>query len=215
MSWISANASTIMERFVDHLVLSLPPILLAFLLALPLARLAVRFRPLRTPITLGSALLYAIPSLPLFIIMPLITGIELRSATNVIIALTLYGLALMVPVAADAFTAVDRDVLQSATAQGFAPMHRFLAVELPLAGPALVAGLRVVAVSTVSLATVGAVLGVPSLGSLFTQGFERNIMPSIVAGIVITALLAVLLDQLIVLIGRVLMPWTRGAGVRA
>lgn len=215
MNWILANTSTLAARLVDHLVLSVPPILLSFLIAVPIARFAVRSRRLRTPITLGSALFYALPSLPLFIVLPLITGIPLRSQVNVIIALTLYGLALLIPVAADAFSAVDRDTIRSATAQGYAPLHRIVAVELPLAGPALLAGVRVVTVSTVSLATVGAVLGVPSLGSLFTDGFQRALMPSILAGIVLTALLALVLDQLLVLIGRIAMPWQKKAGVRA
>ena len=80
---------------------------------------------------------------------------------------------------------------------------------LPLAGPAILAGLRVVTVSTVSLTTVGAVLGVPSLGWLFTNGFQRGLTAEILTGLVVTVLLAVVLDGLVVLAGRVLMPWTR------
>ena len=87
--------------------------------------------------------------------------------------------------------------------------RRFLTVELPLAGPAILAGLRVVTVSTVSLTTVGAVLGVPSLGWLFTNGFQRGLTAEILTGLVVTVLLAVVLDGLVVLAGRVLMPWTR------
>ena len=92
---------------------------------------------------------------------------------------------------------------------GYGGLRRFVTVELPLAGPTLLAGLRVVAVSTVSLVTVGAVLGVESLGSLFTDGFQRGILVEILTGIVLTAALALLLDGLLVLVGRLLMPWTR------
>ena len=134
----------------------------------------------------------------------------MRSPLNIAVALSLYGLALMVPTASDAFRSVSRDVLGSATAQGYAPAARFLRVELPLAGPVLLAGVRVVAVSTISLVTVGGVLGVPSLGMLFVDGVRRGIVEEIAAGIVATAALALLTDALLVLLGRVLMPWHRG-----
>ena len=101
------------------------------------------------------------------------------------------------------------DVRQSATAVGYSTVGRFWGVELPLAGPVLLSGVRVVIVSTVSLATVGAVIGVPSLGSLFTDGFQRGIQAEIFTGIVATILLALALDWASVLIGRLLMPWSR------
>src|SRR5699024_10666837 len=134
-----------------HLARALPPILIAFLLSLPLAKLANSRGWLRTSVTTGSSLMYAIPSLPLFVLLPGLIGAGVRSPANIIIALSLYGLALMVPTASDAFRSVSRDVLGSATAQGFAPRARFLQVELPLAGPVLLGGVRVVAVSTISL----------------------------------------------------------------
>ena len=100
----------------------------------------------------------------------------------------------------------------SATALGYGGLRRFLTVELPLAGPALLAGLRVVAVSTVSLVTVSALLGVGSLGSLFTDGFQRGILAEVITGIGATAVLALLLDAALMALGAVLMPWTRAAG---
>ena len=174
-----------------------------------IAKLADRAGWLRSTVGAASGLLYAIPSLPLFIVLPILLGTGLRSPFNIAVALTLYGLALMVPGAITAFRSVDPMVLGSATAQGFAPLSRFFRVELPLAGPALVATLRVVSVSTISLVTVGGVLGVPSLGSLFTDGFQRGIQAEILAGIVLTTVLALAVDALLVLIGKVLMPWTR------
>ncbi len=128
-----------------------------------------------------------------------------------IVALTLYGLALMVRAAADALDAVPADAVFSATALGYSPARRFLQVELPLAGPALLAGLRVVTVSTIALTTVSAVLGIDNLGSLFTDGFQRGILEEVFAGIVVTMLLAITVDLALVLLGRVLMPWTRRA----
>ena len=196
-------------------MLSVPPIILSFLIAVPLGWLAHRYRLSRGLILTTVGLLYAIPSLPLFIVLPFIVGTTVRSPLNLIIALTLYGVALMVRVVADGLASVDRDVRQSATAVGFSSRTEFWQVELPLAGPVLLAGLRVVAVSTVSLATVGAVIGAQSLGSLFTDGFQRGIQAEIVAGIVATVALALLLDGSLVLLGRVLMPWTRSSRLKA
>lgn len=214
MTWVLNNLDTISEQLAAHLLQAIPPIVLAFVLAIPIAKLVEGFGWLRGTVGVASGLLYAIPSLPLFIILPLVLGTGIRSTANIIVALTLYGLALMVPSAIGAFRSVGRDPLQSATAQGFAPFARFLQVELPLAGPVLLAGLRVVTVSTVSLVTVGGVLGVPSLGALFIDGFQRGIIAEIVTGIVLTALLAIVLDALVVLLGRVLMPWNRARPTR-
>lgn len=209
MSWVLDNLDVIGAHMGAHLLQALPAIVLAFVLALPIAKLAGRLGVLRGGISTAAALMYAIPSLPLFIVLPIILGTSIRSMVNVIVALTLYGLALMVPAAIDAFRSVDGDVLRAATAQGYGPAARFWAVELPLAGPVLLAGLRVVVVSTVSLVTVGGVLGVPSLGMLFVDGFQRGITAEILAGILLTAALALALDALLVLAGRALMPWAQ------
>src|SRR5699024_841808 len=139
-------------------------------LSLPLAKLANSRGWLRTGVTTTSGLMYAIPSLPLFVLLPGLVGTGVRSPLNIAVALSLYGLALMVPTASDAFRSVSRDVLGSATAQGYAPAARFLRVELPLAGPVLLAGVRVVAGGASSLVAVGGVLGGPSLGMLVVRG---------------------------------------------
>lgn len=211
MTWIWSNLDLLWDRTLDHLVLSVPPIILSFLIALPLGWLANRYRAGRGVILTASGLLYAIPSLPLFFVIPAVFGTSLRSPLNLIIALTLYGVALMVRVVADGLASVDMDVRQSAVAVGYSGWSIFWQVELPLAGPVLLAGLRVVAVSTVSLATVGAVIGAQSLGSLFTDGFQRGIQAEIIAGIVLTVALALLLDSILVVLGRILLPWTRRA----
>lgn len=209
MSWVASNLDLIAAQLGAHLAQALPPIVLSLLLAVPLAKLASRAAWLRGIVGVGSGLMYAIPSLPLFIVLPLLLGTGIRSPLNIAVALTLYGLALMVPGTLGAFASVGQDTLRSATAQGYAPLARFAQVELPLAGPALLASLRVVAVSTVSLVTVGGVLGVPSLGMLFVDGFQRGIIAETVTGIVLTAVLALLLDALLVVLGRALMPWSR------
>jgi osmoprotectant transport system permease protein len=209
VNWVWVNLDLVAGRTLDHLVLTVPPIILTFLIAVPLGTIAHRYRATRGVILTAGGLLYAVPSLPLFIMLPAIVGTSIRSPLNLIIALTLYGIALMVRVVADALASVDTGVRQSAIGVGFSPGSVFWRVDLPLAGPVLLAGMRVVAVSTVSLATVGAVIGVQSLGSLFTDGFQRGIQEEIVAGIVATVLLAVLFDAALVGLGRLLMPWQR------
>jgi osmoprotectant transport system permease protein len=208
VNWLWSNLDLVGELALVHLALSVPAIILSFVVSVPLGWLAHRYRWSRGVLLALVGLLYAIPSLALFIALPAVTGLSLRSPVNLVIALTLYGVAVLVRTATDAFDAVERDIRQSATAIGYSAAGRFWGIELPLAGPVLLSGLRVVIVSTVSLATVGAVIGVQSLGSLFTDGFQRGIQVEIITGIVATILLALLLDGLAVLLGRVLMPWT-------
>lgn len=208
MTWVGNNLDIIARHALAHLWLALPAIVASLLLAIPMAWVAMKLRRLRAFLVSGSSLLYAIPSLPLFIILPLMLGTGIRDRINVIIALTLYGLALMVPSAVDGLTTVDRGVTDAARAMGYGPGRRFFTVELPLAGPTMLAGLRVVSVSTIALVTVAAVLGVPNLGMLFTDGFQRGITASVVTGLVTTVALALLFDWLLARVGRLILPWS-------
>jgi osmoprotectant transport system permease protein len=104
---------------------------------------------------------------------------------------------------------VDEGVRQSATAVGYSAWQRFWQVELPLAGPVLLAGLRVVAVSTIALVTVGAIVGVKSLGYYFTDGYQRHIVFEVLTGLVLTMVVALLIDGLLILLGRLALPWAR------
>lgn len=210
--WLSANSGRTGLLALDHLAISAPAILLAFLVAVPLGWLAHKSGPAREVLVVLTSLIYVIPSLAMFILMPLVLGTSILSPLNVVAAMTLYGIALMVRSAADAFDAVPNDVRQSATAAGYAPARRVLAVELPLATPGLISGLRVVAASTISLVSVGALIGVQSLGTLFTEGFQRSFPTEILAGLVGTVLLAVVVDLLIVALGHAATPWTRAGG---
>lgn len=210
--WLSANSGRIGSLALDHLAISAPAMLLAFLVAVPLGWLAHKSGPAREVLVVLTSLIYVIPSLAMFILMPLVLSTSILSPLNVVAAMTLYGIALMVRSAADAFDAVPNDVRQSATAAGYAPARRVLAVELPLATPGLISGLRVVAASTISLVSVGALIGVQSLGTLFTEGFQRSFPTEILAGLVGTVLLAVVVDLLIVGLGHAATPWTRAGG---
>ncbi|MFC9560149.1 ABC transporter permease [Agromyces sp. NPDC056965] len=209
MNWLWSNLDLVGELMLTHLALSVPAIILSFVISIPIGWLAHRYRWSRGVLLSICGLLYAIPSLALLIALPVVTGLRTTSPLNLVIALTLYGIAVIVRTAADAFDAVEPDVRQSATAIGYSPAGRFWGVELPLAGPVLLSGLRVVIVSTVSLATIGAVIGVQSLGSLFTDGLQRGIQIEIITGIVATMVLAIGLDWASVAVGRLLMPWSR------
>ncbi|MGY1840204.1 MULTISPECIES: ABC transporter permease [unclassified Modestobacter] len=209
MTWLRLNLSWVVELTVTHLLLSLPAVLGSLAIAVPVGWSAQRYRRVRGPLLTGVGLLYAIPSLPMLIMVPALLGVPLRSAATMITALTVYGVALLVQSAADAFDSVPDGVRQSATAMGFSSWSRFWRVELPLAMPVLLAGLRVVSVSTVGLVTVGAVIGISSLGTLFTDGLQRGLLGEVGTGLVLTVALALLLDGGCVLLGRLALPWTR------
>ena len=211
MNWVLDNLDLIGELTVEHVRLSITPIVLGLVISIPLGWFAFRFSLTKGLVLTFAGLLYTIPSLALFMILPPVLGISSISELNVTIALTLYAVAIMARSVADALGSVDENVRQSATAVGYSGWRRFWAVELPLAGPVILAGLRVTAVSTVSLVTVGILVGVQSLGYLFTNGFQRRILEEIAAGVVVTVLIALLFDVLLILLGRLVMPWTKGS----
>jgi osmoprotectant transport system permease protein len=211
MDWVWSHADAIWSLTLSHIGLSVPPILLGFGISIPLGYWASRSASARRVLlTLGN-ILYTIPSLALVVLVPVVLGLNLLNPMNVVVALTIYAVAIMVRSAADAFAAVSGPVKESATAQGYSARQRFFQVEFPLAGPVLLAGVRVVSVSTISLVTVGALVGIDSLGSLFTDGFQRNFLTEAVVGFVLVLVLAAVFDLLLSLIGRLLMPWNRGS----
>ncbi|MGV8969127.1 MAG: ABC transporter permease [Microbacteriaceae bacterium] len=209
MNWLWNNLDLVWSLSLDHVALSIPPIVIGFVIAIPLGWVAHRYRLTRGLLLTVVGLLYTIPSIALFVILPPIIGISILSAENVIIVLSIYVIALMVQTTTDALDSVDPEVRQAATAVGYSSWRRFWGVELPLAGPVLLAGLRVAAVSTVSLVTVGILVGVQSLGYLFTNGLQRGIEAEIITGVVGTVVIALMVDRLLVLLGKLVMPWTR------
>lgn len=208
-AWLSDNAGMIAGLAWQHLIIALPAIIASFVIAVPLGWAAHRSGRFREVIVVITSLIYVIPGLAMFVLMPLVLGTSILSPVNVVVAMTQYGVALMVRSAADAFDSVPDAVRQSATAAGYSPLARVMRVELPLAGPGLVSGVRVVAASTVSLISVGALIGVQSLGTLFTEGFQRAFPTEIIAGLVGTILLALLIDAALALLSRLTMPWRR------
>lgn len=212
MSWLILNWTQVVELVRDHLVLSAPAIVLSVLIAVPLGRLAYRRPAVGAPLLGAASLLYAIPALPLLIVIPAVLGIPLRSPATMTIALTVYGVALLVRTAADAFAAVDSRTRDAAVAIGHSPRAVFWQVDLPLAVPVLLSGVRVVAVSTIGLVTIGALIGMSSLGTLLTDGFQRGIAAEVATGVVATMLLALLVDALLLAAGRALTPWRKTQG---
>jgi osmoprotectant transport system permease protein len=211
--WIPRNVDLIVDRTVEHIWLALVPVFLGLIVSVPLGWLATRTATARSVVVTVSGLLYTVPSLALIVMLPLVLGTQILNPLNVVVALTIYTVALLVRSVADALDAVPRVVIDAATAMGYSHLRRFVAVELPLAVPVIVAGLRVAVVSNTSLVTVGALVGIGGLGQLFTEGFQRDIPSEILAGIVLVLLLALVFDGLLTLVGRAVTPWTRvGAG---
>ena len=209
MKWFLGHLDQVWQLMLNHAVLALIPLVVGLLLAIPLGWLAKRYRVLYSPLIAGTGLLYTIPSLALFILMPLVLGTGILDPINVVVALTIYTIALLVRTVADGLGSVPDEVVQAATAMGIGRGRRFWSVELPLAVPVIAAGLRVAAVSNVSIVSVAALLGIPQLGSLFTDGFARNFLDPIAVGILACMVLALAMDLGILWISRAVTPWLR------
>ena len=196
---------------VIHLRLSLVPVLAGLAIALPWGVLVWRRAVLRRLTTLTASVVFTIPSLALFVALPLIIPTRILDEANVIVALTLYTTALLVRAVFEALDAVPSHVRDAASALGYRPIVRLLKVELPLSLPVLVARLRVVVVTNISMVSVGAVIGIGGLGTWFTEGYQANKSDQIIAGIIAILMLAFVVDMLILLAGRLATPWERAS----
>jgi osmoprotectant transport system permease protein len=194
---------------VIHLRLSLVPVLAGLLLALPWGVLTWRNPVLRRLTTVAASAMFTIPSLALFVVLPLIIPTRILDEANVIVALTLYTSALLVRAVFEALDAVPAQVRDAASALGYRPIAQLIKVELPLSVPVLVAGLRVVVVTNISMVSVGAVIGIGGLGTWFTEGYQADKSDQIVAGIIAIFTLAVVIDVALMLAGRLATPWDR------
>ena len=192
-----------------HLRLSLIPVLLGLVIAVPLGALVWRHSALRRLTTLAASIVFTIPSLALFVVLPLIIPTRILDETNVIVALTLYTTALLVRAVPEALDAVPAYVRDAAAAVGYTRIGQLVKVDLPLSIPVLIAGLRVVAVTNISMVAVGSVIGIGGLGTWFTEGYQADKSDQIVAGIIAIFVLAVIIDVLILAAGRLITPWAR------
>lgn len=207
--WLPRNVDKIAEATGEHLFLALLPVLVGLIVSVPLGWAASRWPAVRLVLVPLAGVLYTIPSLALITLVPLLIGTKIIDPLNVQVPLAIYTIALLVRSVTDALLAVPAEITAAATAVGFRPTKRFLSVELPLAVPVIVAGLRVAAVSAMSLTAVGALIGIGGLGSLITEGFRRNNAVEMVVAIALILVIALLIDALLLLVGRLVTPWTR------
>jgi osmoprotectant transport system permease protein len=203
------NESQILGWLRTTVWLALVPLGVSLVISLPIGWMASRYRWSYPPVVTLGGLLYTIPSIVIFLALPGIIGTQILDPINVAVALTIYCIALMVRVIADGLRSVDPDVLNAASAMGYTERQKFLAVQLRLAVPVIGAGLRVAAVSNVSLIAVASTLGVSQLGSLFTLGNTTGDTAPIWVGLVLFVLLALVFDALILLGIRLATPWHR------
>jgi osmoprotectant transport system permease protein len=208
-SYVSQNSDTILRYLGEHVWLTVSAVTLGALLALPMALLARRSRWLAGPVLALSTVVYTIPSLAMFALVLPFTGL---SATTVLVGLTAYSLVILVRNFLAGLQGVPAEVREAARGMGLSPLQLFLRVDLPLALPAFMAGLRVATVSTVALTTVGVLVGHGGLGQLITGGLNANeYRAEIATGVVGCVLLALIADLLLAGVQRLVTPWARVA----
>jgi osmoprotectant transport system permease protein len=209
-SWdyIRRSQETLLDALRQHIFLTVVSVALAAVIAIALAVLAHRVGRLAGPFIVATGTLYTIPSLALFAFLAPFTGLYPRT---VIIGLVMYALLILLRAALTGLQQVPSDVREVAKGMGYGPAAMLWRVELPLALPSIMTGLRIATVSTVALVTVGDIVGVGGLGSLILSGFRNNFYRAqIMTATLATVLLALVLDALLVLITYWVTPWARG-----
>ena len=207
--WLNRNLEMIGRLLVEHIILAVVPVVLAFLVSLPLGYLVFKAGKAANGLLAILGAIYSIPSLALFVLMPILLGTKILNPINVAAALAIYSIALLVRSVVDGLRSVTPSVKQSAAAMGYGSVRRLFGVELPLAMPVIFAGLRVVTVSNIALVSVAALVGSGALGKLFDLGFGSEFYTPIMVGLVLTLVLALLADGLILLMQRGSLPWLR------
>jgi osmoprotectant transport system permease protein len=203
-SWIGSNVGAIWQYTRDNTYLGVAPALIGLGISLPLGIAAARWRWFYPPVLAAVNVIYAIPALALFI--ALIPSLGLGDA-NVIVTLTLFSLCVITPNVVAGLRAVPESVRQAATAMGYGPLRRLARVELPLAVPVIIAGLRVGVVSGISLASLAQLIGVNSLGTLFVDGEQRDFPTEVYVALFLIIVLALACDLILVGTRRALTPW--------
>jgi osmoprotectant transport system permease protein len=208
-SWVGDHLDDIRDYFLQHVQLTVLALLFGLLLAFPLGLAAIRWPRLYGPILGFTGVLFTIPSLALFILLIPFTGLTTRTS---LIGLTMYTLLILVRNIVEGLRGVDRDVREAAQAMGYTRARQLFQVELPLALPVIMAGIRIATVTTIGLVTITALIGQGGLGRLFIDGFTLNFNTPIIVGIVLSALLAVAADLVLVGLQHQLTPWARRGG---
>nr|WP_246280217.1 ABC transporter permease [Nocardioides daedukensis] len=211
MGYFEDRGDELISATLDHLTITAAAVLLGLALALPLALAARRFERLESLILGFCTGLYTLPSLALF---PLIVPFTGLSRTTVVVGLAIYSLTILVRNMIEGLRAVPPEVIESATGMGYSRGRLLWRVELPMALPVIIAGLRIATVSTVALATVGAIVYDGGLGILLLNGVNSNFRAQVLAVSLICVVMALLLDLVLLLAQRLSTPWTRTAGAR-
>ena len=204
--WIDNHRDDIREATVEHLQLTFGPVAAGFAIAMVLAVISIRWRRTYGPIAAFAGTLYSIPSLALFGVLVPITGLGFKPA---FIALTSYTLLLLLRNTVEGIDGVPQSVKDAADGMGYEPWRRFLAVDLRLATPTIVSGLRIATVTIIGLVTVAALVGSGGYGTFIDDGLDRQFPTPIVVGAGLSILMAIAFDLLFVLVQRLLTPWTR------
>lgn len=204
--WIGRNMPEIVDRTWQHLFLTLVPVAIGIVISLGLTAMVLRWRRSYAPITVVTGILYTIPSLALFAVLIPIVGLN---ATNAIIALTSYTLLILVRNFVAGIDGVPPSTLEAADGMGYTRTARFWKMEVPLAMPVIVAGIRIATVTTVGLVTVSVVLGLGGYGFFIYRGFQARQVTQTLVGLLLSIALATILDLLFVWLQRWLTPWAR------
>jgi osmoprotectant transport system permease protein len=204
--WTSRHADDIAAALREHVYLTALAMAFGLAISFALALVARRWRWLQTPLLGLSGALYTIPSLALFAFLLPITGL---SRSTALIGLTSYTLLILTRNIIAGLDGVPEDVLEAATGMGYGPTRRLVSIELPLALPTIMAGVRIATVTTIGLVTVAALIGQGALGALIKEGIERPFRTPLVVGSVLSIALAIVADLALALLLRLLTPWTR------
>ncbi|MEV0039281.1 ABC transporter permease [Streptomyces sp. NPDC050804] len=207
-AYLTSRRQILWNAVLEHLELTFFAVLLGLLIAVPLALAARRWSWLGGPVLGITTVLYTIPSLAMFSLLLPLYGL---SASLVVAGLVLYSLTLLVRNILAGLRAVPEETRQAARGLGYGPLRLLLAVEMPLALPAAMAGLRIATVSAVSLVTIGAIVGHGGLGNLIYAGMNTFFKAQVLTASVLCVLIAVLADLLLLGLQRLLTPWTRAA----
>jgi osmoprotectant transport system permease protein len=205
-SWISGHTDDLTTLTLSHLQAALTAVALGLLISLPLAVLAHRIRPLRGFLLGASNVLFTIPSIANFVLLLPVSGL---TRTTTVTGLTVYTLVVLLRNTVEGLDSVPVKVKEAAKAMGTRPLRTLLTVEIPLALPVIMAGVRIATVMSISLVSVATYIGDGGLGQLFTDGFQRNFPTPVIAGVVLTLLLAVVADAALVGLQYLLTPWKR------
>jgi osmoprotectant transport system permease protein len=211
--WIGDHIGLIGSRLLQHIELTIIAVLVGFAVSFPVAVFAYRHRAVYAPVTWIAGVLYTIPSLALFVLLGQVTGV--LSTTTAEIGLVSYTLLILIRNIVAGLDAVPADTSEAARGMGYSPSQMLWKVQLPLATPVIVAGIRIATVTTIGLVTVTALIGQGGLGYFILYGINQFFSTAIIAGSILSVLLAVAVDALIIRVERRITPWASRSGARA